>query len=158
MDVTIWTQTVAGQRRDAMTKDLAATIRRWTIPMAVGAFLGAAGVQALHAQPHAMTRTPLTKADLTGVDGKEVFMTLIEAQPGAEFPAHIHHGDEFAFVIEGALEGFVGQTAAASKAGETFHAQREIVHGGKVVGNVPLKLLAVHIVDKGKPLTEPASR
>jgi hypothetical protein len=33
---------------------------------------------------------------------------------------------------------------------------REKVHGGKVTGHTPAKLLATHIVDKGKPLTTPA--
>jgi len=42
------------------------------------------------------------------------------------------------------------------KAGDTIHVNRETVHGGKVASATPVKLLAVHIVDKGKPLAEPA--
>jgi quercetin dioxygenase-like cupin family protein len=132
--------------------------RRWALPLAIGVILGAAGVHGLHAQTQAIKRTPLTKADLTGVEGKEVFVTLIEAQPGAEFPAHIHYGDEFLYVIEGSLDGFIEQAQVPAKAGETFHAPREKVHGGKVVSAGPAKLLAVHVVDKGKPLTEPANK
>ena len=34
---------------------------------------------------------------------------------------------------------------------------RDVPHGGyKVVGDTTLKLLAVHIIDKGKPFSEPA--
>jgi quercetin dioxygenase-like cupin family protein len=133
-------------------------IGRWAISLAVGIIIGAAAMQGLHAQTQAMKRTPLTKADLTGVEGKEVLMTLIEAQPGAEFPPHIHHGDEFSYLIEGSIEGYLEQAAMSMKAGETFHAPREKVHGGKVVGTTPARLLAIFIVDKGKPLTEPATR
>ena len=132
--------------------------RAWILPLLIGIIVGAAGIHVLHAQTQPIKRTPLTRADLTGVEGKEVFVTLIEAQPGAEFPAHIHYGDEFLYVIEGSLDGFLEQTQASTKAGETFHAPREKVHGGKVVSGTPAKLLAVHVVDKGKPLTEPAKR
>jgi hypothetical protein len=35
---------------------------------------------------------------------------------------------------------------------------RDVPHAGyKVVGDKPLKLLTVHIVDKGKPMTVPAN-
>ena len=80
-------------------------------------------------------------------------MTVIEVQPGAGFPAHIHHGDEFVYVIEGTYERFVGQMQTVAKQGETFHIEREKVHGGKA-GATGTKLLAVHIVDKGKPFVE----
>src|SRR5688572_11375053 len=78
-----------------------------------------------------------TKADLPGVEGKEVLVTLLEAAPGAEFPTHTHPGDEFLYVIDGSIEGFVEQTRNPVQTGEA-------------------KLLAIHIVDKGKPLTTPA--
>ena len=132
------------------------TKSRWMVPLVIGVVVGAGGVQALQAQAPAVKRDVLTKADLTGVEGKEVVVTLLEAQPGAEFPAHTHPGDEFLFVIEGSLAGFIEQTRNDLKAGQTFHVVREKVHGGKVTGNAPARLLAVHIVDKGKPLASPA--
>lgn len=140
-----------GRRLSKMT-------RRWALPLALGVVLGAASMHGLHAQAPGIKRTPLTRADLTGVEGKEVFVTLVEAQPGAEFPAHIHYGDEFIYVIEGSLDGFIEQVQSSTKAGETFHAPREKAHGGKVVSATPAKLLTVHVVDKGKPLAEPAKR
>jgi quercetin dioxygenase-like cupin family protein len=132
------------------------THRRWIVPLAIGVLVGAGGMQALHAQAPAVTRNVLTKADLTGVEGKEVLVTLLEAAPGAEFPAHTHPGDEFLYVIDGSIEGFVEQTRNPVQTGQTFHVMREKVHGGKVTGNTPAKLLAIHIVDKGKPLATPA--
>jgi quercetin dioxygenase-like cupin family protein len=100
-------------------------------------------------------RNVLTKADLTGVDGKEVLVTLLEAQPGAEFAAHTHPGDEFLYVIEGSLEGFVEQARNLVQTGQTLHVERDRVHGGKVTSSTPAKLLAVHIVDNGKPFITP---
>ena len=85
-------------------------------------------------------------------------VTVIEAQPGAEFPPHIHYGDEVAYLIEGSLEGFIEQSQRPLKGGEVLHVPREKVHGGKVTGTTPAKLLAIHIVDKGKPLTEPVKK
>ncbi len=132
-------------------------LRRWAAPLAIGVLLGAAGMQGLHAQQQGIKRTPLVKADLTGVAGTEVIMTLVEAQPGAAFPSHIHHGDEFSYVIEGTLSGEIqGKAPFTVKAGEPLHVERELVHSGKVVGDTPVKLLTVHIVDKGKPLSEAA--
>mgnify|MGYP001406998956 CR=1 FL=1 len=89
------------------TRCLSQMVRRSPLPLAIGVVLGAAGVHGLHAQTQAIKRTPLTKVDLTGAKGKDVFVTLIEAQPGAEFPAQIHYSDEFLYVIESSLDGFI---------------------------------------------------
>src|SRR5262245_58117367 len=135
-----------------------ARLAPWFLVLALGIALGVAGTQMLSAQPQAIKRSPLMRADLTGVEGKEVIMTLLEAQPGAVFPAHIHPGDEFIFVIDGSMEGFVGSIQSTTKTGETFHAPREVPHGGTVVGAAPVKFIAVHVVDKGKPLMVPAPK
>ena len=134
------------------------TVRGWALPLTIGVVIGVLGMQSLNAQTSTMKRTPLIKADLTGVDGKDVYVTLIEAQPGAEFPPHIHYGDEFAYLIEGSIDGFVEQTPAPLTGGGIFHAPREKVHGGKGTGNAPAKLLTVLIVDKGKPVMEPVKK
>lgn len=121
-----------------------------------GVALGALGTQALHAQQE-MKRTVLQHADLTGTPTTEVYMAMIEAPPGSAFAPHIHHGDEFSYVVDGAIELEVaGQPPKTVKAGDTIHVERETVHSGKVVSATPAKILAVHIVDKGKPLAEPA--
>jgi len=133
------------------------TARRWAGPLLMGIVIGAFAMHGLHAQAPAVKRVPLMKADLTGVEGKEVVMTLLEAQPGAEFAAHTHPGDEFLFVIEGSIVTFVEQQKTPLQAGGSFHAPREKAHGGNV-GDKPARLLAVHIVDKGKPFSEPVKK
>jgi quercetin dioxygenase-like cupin family protein len=130
------------------------TIRSWALPLAIGIVIGGAGVQLVQAQAPAPKATRLLQADLTGVPGKEVFMTILEAEPGAGFAPHFHNGDEFVFVLEGSYERFVEQMQTVAKTGEGFHIQRERIHGGKVGGSTAAKLLTIHIVDKGKPLVE----
>jgi quercetin dioxygenase-like cupin family protein len=121
----------------------------------LGMALGVGGMQVLHAQQD-IKRDVLQHADLTGDPGKEVYMTLIEAPPGAAFAPHIHHGDEFTYVMQGTLElDVAGQGLKTVKAGDSIHVDREKIHGGKVTSSAPAKLLAVHVVDKGKPLAEP---
>jgi len=130
------------------------TIRTWPLPLAIGIVIGGMGLQLVQAQAPGPKSTRLLQADLTGVPGKEVFMTIIDVQPGAGFPAHFYDGDEFVFVIEGSYERFVEQMQTVAKPGEGFHIEREKIHGGKAGGTAPTKLLTVHIVDKGKPLVE----
>jgi quercetin dioxygenase-like cupin family protein len=120
-----------------------------------GIGLGAVATHGLGAAPE-ITRNVLQHADLTGSSTTEVYMTMIEAPPGSAFAPHIHHGDEFTYVVEGAIDlDIAGQGSKSVKAGDTIHVNRDTVHGGKVASATPAKLLAVHIVDKGKPLAEP---
>jgi quercetin dioxygenase-like cupin family protein len=82
-------------------------------------------------------------------------MGLLEVAPGATVPRHFHHGDEFSHVLQGAALEAPGQAPMEFQTGSPIHNARDVVHGGaKVVGSTPLKLLTVHIVDKGKPLSE----
>lgn len=121
-----------------------------------GIAVGALGTQTLSAQQD-MKRTVLQHADLTGTPNTEVYMAVIDAPPGSSFAPHIHHGDEFSYIMDGAIElDVAGQGVRTVKAGDSIHIPRETVHSGKVVSATPAKILAVHIVDKGKPLAEPA--
>jgi quercetin dioxygenase-like cupin family protein len=128
------------------------------LAVVIGIAIGAAGMHLLQARHPGVNAARLLQADLTGVAGKEVFMSVIEVQPGAEVAPHLHHGDEFVYVIEGSYERFVEQVQSVANAGDVFHVEREKVHGGKAVGAVAAKLLTIHVVDKGKPLTEGAKR
>jgi quercetin dioxygenase-like cupin family protein len=124
----------------------------------IGVVVGVAGTQGLYAQQE-IARNVLQHADLTGTTTTEVYMTEITAPPGSAFAPHIHHGDEFTYVMQGAVDlDIAGQGAKAFKAGDTIHVNRDTVHGGKVAGDTPLKLLAVHIVDKGTPLADPVAK
>jgi quercetin dioxygenase-like cupin family protein len=97
-------------------------------------------------------RTELKRADLSGTN-MEVIVSITEAPPGSSLPRHFHYGEEAAYVLQGAMVEAPGQPPVMREAGGAVINPREVFHGGyKVVGDKTLKLLTVHIVDKGKPL------
>ena len=82
-----------------------------------------------------------------------MILSVAEYQPGDFVPRHIHRGEEAYYVVQGApLETPDGkQIKLATVAGSIN--LRNVPHAGfKVVGDTPLKLVTVHIVDKGTPL------
>src|SRR5215475_2942908 len=102
--------------------------------------------------------TPLIKVDLTGVSNKQVIANIYEVPAGTMVPRHYHHGDEFHLVLSGEWAAEVeGRPVKDMKTGDSQYVEREHWHGGKVVGNVPLRLLGLMIVDKDKPILEIAS-
>ena len=107
-----------------------------------------------------MTRTILNRADLSGAPGMEVISSILEVAPGATVPRHFHNGIETGSVLEGALIQLPGKEAQLMATGAPIWNLRGVFHGGfKVVGDKPLKLHTVHVVDKNKPLfdgVEPA--
>jgi quercetin dioxygenase-like cupin family protein len=98
-------------------------------------------------------RTELSRTDLTGVEGKEIVIQLVEVPPGSTSIRHFHHGEEVFYVLEGAMVQVPGQDPQARATGSVGVNKREVPHAGyKVIGDKPLKLLTVYVVDKGKPL------
>ena len=84
--------------------------------------------------------------------GMEVIAS-VEYKPGESIELHLHHGIEAAYVVQGAMVQVPGRDATSLPTGATSMYLREVKHAGfKVVGDTPLKLFTVHIVDKGKPL------
>jgi quercetin dioxygenase-like cupin family protein len=100
-------------------------------------------------------RTELQRHDLTGTN-MEVIVATVEAPPGAVLPRHFHYGEEAVYVLEGSMiETFEGKPEM-NATGHSYINVREVPHGGyKVIGDKPLKMLTVHIVDKGKQMTWP---
>ena len=100
-------------------------------------------------------RTELQRRDLTGTN-MEVVVSIVEAPPGATLPKHYHNGEEAFYVLDGGTVEMPGQQPTARAAGSSGINVREVPHAGyKVVGDKPLKLLTVHIIDKGKPMQVP---
>jgi len=93
------------------------------------------------------------RTDLTGAPNMEVIASIVELKPGESSNLHIHHGVEAFHVLQGAMVQAPGQAASMLPTGLTSLNLRDVKHGAfKVVDDHPLKLLTVHIVDKGKPL------
>ena len=93
------------------------------------------------------------RTDLTGAPNMEVIASIVEIKPGESSNLHVHHGVEAFHVLQGTSIQPPGQEPTVLATGLTGLNLRDVKHGAfKVVGESPLKLLTVHIVDKGKPL------
>jgi quercetin dioxygenase-like cupin family protein len=100
------------------------------------------------------SRVELKRADLSAPGANmEVVLSVTEYQPGDFIARHIHHGEEAFYVIQGATGETPDGKQIELKTGTGSINMRDMPHAGfKVVGNTPLKIVTVHIVDKGKPL------
>ncbi len=93
---------------------------------------------------------------VSSVPSKEAYLLDIDWGVGSSTGRHIHPGDEYAEIVEGELQLNVeGQPAKVVKAGETYHNLAGIVHETKNISGKPARSIAVLIIDKGKPPTEP---
>ena len=93
------------------------------------------------------------RTDLTGTPNMEVIASIVEIKPGESSTLHVHHGVEAFHVLQGASVQAPGQAPTTLPTGLTSLNLRDVKHGAfKVLGETPLKLLTVHIVDKDKPL------
>ncbi len=127
--------------------------RTTRIALAIGTVL-AAGT--LLAQSSGLTRTMVGKADVS-VPGREAVVAKVEVAPGSRAGRHTHPGDEISYIVEGEAELLVdGQPTRIVKAGEMFVVPAGVVHDAHNAGTVPIKLVGVYVVEKGKPLATPA--
>ena len=100
-------------------------------------------------------RQELKRADLTTSPNMEVITSISEIKKGEIIPRHYHHGIETGYVLQGTMVQLPGQAPTMMQTGSPIMNLRDVPHAGfTVVGDQPLKLLTVHIVDKGKPLYE----
>lgn len=100
-------------------------------------------------------RTILQRADEPGASNYEAVMAIAEIAPGASSGRHRHPGTELAYVLEGTLVvEHDGQPPITVKAGEAVK-NEAAVHNAKNIGKTPVKILAVYLVEKGKPMAEP---
>ena len=100
-------------------------------------------------------RTPLQKAEFP--DGYVSISGIAEIPAGGTAGRHTHPGIELGYVMEGEGELLVeGQQARPIKAGDSWVIPAGTAHDAKASAGKPLKVLAVYVVDKSKPLATPA--
>lgn len=98
-------------------------------------------------------RVEQKRTELTGAPNMEVIASISEYKPGDVMQAHTHHGVEVAYVLQGSTVSLPDKDPMSLVTGATVMNLRDIRHGGfKIIGDTPLKLFTVHIVDKGQPL------
>ena len=115
-----------------------------------------AAAGALFSQNPGLKRTVVHKADVS-VPGREAVIARIELAPQASAGRHTHPGDEISYVVEGEGEILVeGRPPLKVKVGEGFVVPGSAKHDAHNTGVVPLKMVGVYVVEKGKPLATPA--
>ena len=114
-----------------------------------------AAAQQAPVQPSPVKRTPIGKIDVPG-SNYEVITAMVEIQPAFKAGRHTHPGTVQAQVLEGefwlALDG---QPEKTFKAGQSLEVSNAAIHNEGAVGSAPVKLIAVYMVEKGKPLVSP---
>jgi quercetin dioxygenase-like cupin family protein len=127
-----------------------------TLPlMPLGAVLIGSGGQAAQAQQQ-IQRKVLVQQDLN-FPGLQMVTTLVEIPVGVREVRHTHPGVLGIYVLEGIITvEHEGRPPMTYKAGDSLHIDAGKVHLGINAGDVPVKLIATLVAEKGKPLNTPA--
>lgn len=100
-------------------------------------------------------RTPLQKVDFP--EGYTTVTGLAEIQPGVSAGRHTHPGIETGYVLEGeTVLSIDGQGDVTMKAGDSYVIPAGIPHDAKAIGEKPVKVLGIYVIERGKPLASPA--
>jgi quercetin dioxygenase-like cupin family protein len=103
-----------------------------------------------------LTRTILTQGDLS-VPGRETVVMRVELAPGAQVGWHTHPGEEISTMTAGEMTLMIaGQAPRRVTAGQALIVPAGVVHNARNDGAIPAVLIAVYVVEKGKPLRSPA--
>jgi len=128
-------------------------------PIAVGIVVSGFFLVRSNAQAPGITAKPLLKTTLSGDDTKESIIVTVEFAAGSKMWRHTHPGDEYTVVLHGALElSAEGRERQRISAGEAYHIPRGLAHETRDVGDIPARIVHVFVVDKGKPILQPAAK
>jgi len=122
-----------------------------------GAAAGATVDRVAFAQQPApsIKRTILQRVNDPGSAKYEAVMAIAEIPPGMSSGRHKHPGIELAYILDGSMTvEHEGSPTITVKAGDAVLNKAEI-HNAKNTGTKPVKILAVYLVEKGKPMAEP---
>jgi quercetin dioxygenase-like cupin family protein len=111
-------------------------------------------------QPAPATKvTPILKQVLADFPGREVLMITLDIPPGVVSPPHRHPGHHvFGYVLEGSYRIKLDQGAeTVLTKGQTFYEAPGQLHAvsGNASQTEPARVLAVMVVESGKPITVP---
>ncbi len=121
---------------------------RLALPMVAAALLCAQG--------GGFRRTVLQKQDLS-IPGHETVVARVEIDPGAAVGRHTHPGEEISYILDGQVDILVeGKPPLHLKGGDSFVIPAGAKHDARNTGSAPMHLVAVYVVEKGKPLATPA--
>jgi quercetin dioxygenase-like cupin family protein len=99
-------------------------------------------------------RTILQKMDVPGTN-LETIVAVVEIAANFKAGRHTHPGDVTGYVTQGEFfMAFDGQPQKVLKPGESILVPNGTVHD-EGTGEKPAKLIAVYVVEKGKPIASP---
>ena len=103
-------------------------------------------------QPPPVQRTPIAKTEVPG-SNFEVITAMVTIQPGFKAGRHNHPGVVHVQVLEGEfMIQLDGEAEKVFKAGQSLEVPNQAIHNEGAAGSVAAKLIAVYVVEKGKPL------
>ena len=104
--------------------------------------------------PEPITRTILETFDVPDSKYETVIM-LVELAAQVNTGLHTHPGFDAAYLLDGDLTVLErGQPGKPIQAGQSWHVRPGVVHEVKA-GDRTTKVLAMYVVEKGKPLATP---
>lgn len=109
------------------------------------------------AQGQPLTRTDLLHKAVGVAEGTEVVSYIVDAAPGAEVGKHRHPGDEFLYVLDGAVTVTPeGSSPVTVSQGEMLHLEYRVPHSARnASATEPARVIVFQIVEAGKPVSEP---
>jgi quercetin dioxygenase-like cupin family protein len=114
-----------------------------------------AGTNGARSAPTPITRKILQTIEVPG-SNYEVIEAKVEIAANSHIPRHTHPGAVSGYVIEGDYSvRLEGQTVKSVAPGESFVIPGGVVHE-EFAGARAVTVIAVFIVEKGKPLSSPA--
>ena len=126
------------------------------LALVAAAAVGAGVDRVALAQQPGIKRTILLRTDDPATPKYEAVMGIAEIAPGAMAGRHRHPGIEIGYILDGSVTlEHEGAPARVLKAGDSFKNEPG-VHNAKNTGTTPVRILAIYLVEKGKPLAEPA--
>ena len=129
------------------------------VSVALGVVLAGIISANVNAQAPSLTAKPLLRTTLSGDDTKEAVILAVDFPPGATTGRHTHLGDEYAVVLQGALElSAEGRETRRVSAGDAYHNPRGLVHETRNVGETPARVVSTFVIDKGKAITQPVAK
>lgn len=122
----------------------------------LSAFCVTVQAQQAPVSPSPVKRIPIGKTEVPN-SNFDVITAMVELAPGFKAGRHSHPGTVQAQVLEGEfLLALDGQPEKTFKPGQSLEVPFGAIHNEGAIGDKPAKLIAVYIVERGKPMVVPA--
>jgi quercetin dioxygenase-like cupin family protein len=131
-------------------------LKKIILGLTIVAFTGIGGALAQAPAPGGIKRTPLQKIEFP--KGYNIVTVIAEIPANTLAGRHTHPGIDTGYVLEGDATLIVeGKPDQALKAGDSYAVPAGIPHDVKT-GAKGLKIMAVYVVEEGKPVATPAPK